>query len=55
MKEYASLERVTVRTVKNWISKGVIAVRRTPGGRVRIASPRGVMGKSGEISGRLAK
>lgn len=36
IKEYASLERVTERTVKNWIAKGAITVRRTPGGRVRI-------------------
>lgn len=36
VKEYARVERVTERTVWNWISKGAVSVRRTPGGGVRI-------------------
>jgi excisionase family DNA binding protein len=36
VKEYANVERVTERTVRNWISKGAVAVRRTPGGGIRI-------------------
>jgi len=40
VREYAALERVTPRTVKRWIEKGAIAVRRTPGGGVRIPDPR---------------
>ncbi len=38
VKEYASLERVTVRTVQHWIAKGAVSVRRTPGGGIRILS-----------------
>ena len=37
VKEYASAERVDERTVRRWIAKGAVAVRRTPGGRIRIA------------------
>lgn len=36
VKEYAEAERVTTRTVYNWIGKGAVAVRRTPGGNIRI-------------------
>jgi excisionase family DNA binding protein len=36
VKEYARVERVTERTVWNWIAKGAITYRRTPGGGVRI-------------------
>jgi excisionase family DNA binding protein len=36
VKEYAKAERVTERTVRNWIQKGAVAVRRTPGGGIRI-------------------
>lgn len=36
MKEYAALERVTVRTVQRWIDKRAVPVRRTPGGGVRV-------------------
>lgn len=36
VKEYAHAERVTVRTVKHWIAKGAVQVRRTPGGGIRI-------------------
>ena len=36
VKEYAERERVTERTVWNWIAKGAVPVRRTPGGGVRL-------------------
>lgn len=36
VKEYAAVERVTERTVWSWIAKGAVAVRKTPGGGVRI-------------------
>jgi excisionase family DNA binding protein len=36
VKEFAHRERVDERTVRRWIEKGALAVRRTPGGRVRI-------------------
>lgn len=36
VKEYASRERVAERTVRRWIDKGAVDVRRTPGGGVRI-------------------
>lgn len=36
VKEFARRELVTVRTVKRWISKGAVEIRRTPGGGVRI-------------------
>lgn len=36
IKEYAKVERVTERTVYNWIEKGAIKIRRTPGGGVRV-------------------
>jgi hypothetical protein len=36
VKEYAAVERVTERTVWNWIGKGAVSVRRTPGGGVRV-------------------
>lgn len=36
VKEYAVIERVSERTVWNWIQKGAVPVRRTPGGGVRI-------------------
>jgi len=36
VKEYAALERVTDRTVRSWLTKGAIAHRKTPGGRLRI-------------------
>lgn len=51
VKEYAAAERVTERTVYNWIGKGAVQVRRTPGGGVRVVvfSLAGVM-KSSEIS-----
>jgi hypothetical protein len=36
VKEYAHRERVDESTVRRWISKGAVAVRRTPGGGIRI-------------------
>ena len=36
VREYAEYERVTERTVRTWIQKGAVAVRRTPGGGIRI-------------------
>lgn len=36
VKEFAARERVTERTVRNWIDKGAVPVRRTPGGGIRI-------------------
>ena len=36
VKEYAHLERVDERTVRRWIAKGALSVRRTPGGGIRI-------------------
>ncbi len=48
VREYAAHERVSTRTVKTWISKGAIPIRRTPGGGVRVQLlPR--MGKTGEV------
>jgi hypothetical protein len=40
VKEFAARERVTPRTVWNWIDKGAVTVRRTPGGGVRICERR---------------
>ncbi len=40
VKEYASAERVDEKTVRRWIAKGAIDVRRTPGGGIRIADPK---------------
>jgi hypothetical protein len=36
VKEYAHRERVDERTVRRWVSKGAVSVRRTPGGGLRI-------------------
>ena len=36
VKEFAAKERVDERTVRRWIVKGAVDVRRTPGGGVRI-------------------
>jgi excisionase family DNA binding protein len=40
IKEFAALERVDERTVRRWIEKGAVPVRRTPGGGIRIADRR---------------
>lgn len=39
VREYAQLERVNERTVRRWIAKGAVVIRRTPGGGVRIMHP----------------
>lgn len=36
VKEFAAHERVTERTVRTWVSKGAVPIRRTPGGYIRI-------------------
>lgn len=36
VKEYAAKERVHEQTVRLWIRKGAVSVRRTPGGGIRI-------------------
>jgi excisionase family DNA binding protein len=46
VKEFAARERVDERTVRRWITKGAIDVRRTPGGGIRIherRTPRAVI------------
>lgn len=40
VKEFAAKERVTERTVRRWIAKGAVLVRRTPGGGIRIVERR---------------
>lgn len=40
VKEFAAQERVDERTVRRWIVKGAVSVRRTPGGGVRIIQRR---------------
>lgn len=40
VKEYARIERVDERTVRRWITKGAVSVRRTPGGGLRIVETR---------------
>lgn len=39
VRELAERERVTKRTVYNWIEKGAVEHRRTPGGGLRILTP----------------
>lgn len=36
VKEMAARERVDERTVRRWIAKGAVSVRRTPGGGIRV-------------------
>lgn len=55
IKEYARVERVSERTVKTWISKGAVEIRRTPGGRVRILILTAAKVKSGEDRGSSAR
>jgi len=43
VKEFAAQERVTERTVWNWIAKGAVAIRRTPGRGVRIRDERVIL------------
>lgn len=40
VKEFAAKERVDERTVRRWIDKGAVDVRRTPGGGIRIQERR---------------
>jgi len=40
VKEFAAKERVDERTVRRWIDKGAVDVRRTPGGGIRICDRR---------------
>lgn len=40
VKELAAIERVDERTVRRWIAKGAVEVRRTPGGGIRIVERR---------------
>ncbi len=40
VKEFAAQERVDERTVRRWIDKGAVDVRRTPGGGIRIVDRR---------------
>lgn len=40
VKEMAAHERVDERTVRRWIAKGAVEVRRTPGGGIRIVERR---------------
>lgn len=47
VKEFAEKERVTERTVRNWIDKGAVDYRRTPGGAIRIIESRATEEKSG--------
>lgn len=47
VKELAHRERVTERTVRNWIDKGAVDYRRTPGGAIRIIESRQAEEKSG--------
>lgn len=36
IRDYAAREQVTPRTVRNWIAKGAVQSRKTPGGSWRI-------------------
>ena len=40
VKEFAQVERVNEKTVRRWIAKGAVNVRRTPGGGLRIIDRR---------------
>lgn len=40
IKEFAAQERVDERTVRRWIEKGAVEIRRTPGGGIRIVEHR---------------
>lgn len=40
VKEFAARERVHEQTVRDWIRKGAVPVRRTPGGGIRIIDRR---------------
>lgn len=61
VKEFAAIERVTERTVYNWMSKGAVDFRRTPGGCIRIRDRRSEANvavfnlQSSESDGNLSK
>lgn len=61
VKEFAAKERVTERTVYNWLVKGAVDYRRTPGGCIRIMERRDgprvtiFQLQSSEISGNPSK
>ena len=40
VREYARLEKVDPKTVRRWIAKEALVVRRTPGGHIRIIGTR---------------
>jgi len=40
VKEFAQVERVDERTVRRWIAKGAVEVRRTAGGGIRVVDRR---------------
>jgi len=40
VKQYAMREQVDPRTVRRWILKGAVEIRRTPGGGIRILDER---------------
>lgn len=40
VKELAEREQVAERTVRRWIDKGAVHIRRTPGGGIRIVERR---------------
>lgn len=40
VKRYAEVQGVEERTVRRWIAKGAVEVRRTPGGGIRIVDER---------------
>lgn len=42
VKDFARREQVDERTVRRWIAKGAVDVRRTPGGGIRIVERREV-------------
>lgn len=46
VKEKAELERVSERTVRRWIDKGAVSVRRTPGGGIRVIEDTSSMSRS---------
>lgn len=39
VREFAKTEQVDTSTVRRWIVKGAVVVRRTPGGGIRIIEP----------------
>jgi len=39
VKQFAAKEQVDPRTVRRWIEKGAVQVRRTPSGGIRIQQP----------------